>query len=212
MDWISKKELLELTGISYGQLYRWKRERLIPDSWFVKRSAVTGQETFLPRERVLERIRFIQENRDTWPLNRMQEILNPTAESRSYSPKELAAFPSSAEEIDEQRRLCGERTLSHPQAVCALLAAQTRREAHLNAEESSFLLKALNFWQEKTGLVTGAVGSLTIFRLDSGILPLLSEAEAPLHAPENAAAVALVRLGDAIPKISTALSAFHREA
>lgn len=25
-DYISKKELLELTGISYGQLYRWKRK------------------------------------------------------------------------------------------------------------------------------------------------------------------------------------------
>jgi predicted DNA-binding transcriptional regulator AlpA len=29
---ISKKEVLELTGISYGQFYRWKREGLIPES------------------------------------------------------------------------------------------------------------------------------------------------------------------------------------
>ncbi len=28
---ISKRELLELTGISYGQLYRWKRKNLIPE-------------------------------------------------------------------------------------------------------------------------------------------------------------------------------------
>ena len=28
---ISKKELLDLTGISYGQLYRWKRKGLIPE-------------------------------------------------------------------------------------------------------------------------------------------------------------------------------------
>ena len=59
--WISKKELLAKTGISYGQLYRWKREKLIPDAWFIKRAAFTGQETFFPRERVLERISFILE-------------------------------------------------------------------------------------------------------------------------------------------------------
>lgn len=211
MDWISKKELLERTGISYGQLYRWKREKLIPDSWFVKRSAVTGQETFLPRERVLERIRFIQENREKWPLNRMQEILNPSAESRSYSQKELAAFPSSSAEIETQMKIAGSVSLSHPQAVCALLASQVRREGKLCPEESRALLKTLNFWQEQAGLVAGASGTLTVFRLESGILPVLCEAEATVHAPRKAAALVYVRLGDAIPKISTALSAFHRE-
>ena len=59
MDEISKKDLLKETGISYGQLYRWKREGLIPEEWFVKRASFTGQETFFPRERVLERVRVI---------------------------------------------------------------------------------------------------------------------------------------------------------
>lgn len=45
---ISKKELLEMTGISYGQLYRWKRKQLLPEDWFIRRSAFTGQETFFP--------------------------------------------------------------------------------------------------------------------------------------------------------------------
>ena len=45
---ISKKDLLKTTGISYGQLYRWKREGLIPEEWFVKRSSPTGQETYFP--------------------------------------------------------------------------------------------------------------------------------------------------------------------
>ncbi|MFZ7625597.1 DUF4004 family protein, partial [Bacillus cereus] len=47
-DLISKKDLLELTGISYGQLYRWKRKNLIPEDWFVRKSTFTGQETFFP--------------------------------------------------------------------------------------------------------------------------------------------------------------------
>ena len=45
---ITKKELLELTGISYGALYRWKRMKLLPDEWFIHRSTFTGHETFSP--------------------------------------------------------------------------------------------------------------------------------------------------------------------
>lgn len=46
---ISKKELLDITGISYGQLYRWKRKGLIPEDWFIRRATFTGQETFFPK-------------------------------------------------------------------------------------------------------------------------------------------------------------------
>lgn len=53
---ISKKDLLDLTGISYGQLYRWKRKNVIPEEWFIKKSTFTGQETFFPKERILDRI------------------------------------------------------------------------------------------------------------------------------------------------------------
>jgi hypothetical protein len=48
---ISKKELLEITGISYGALYRWKRKNLIPEEWFIKKSTFTGQETFFPKDK-----------------------------------------------------------------------------------------------------------------------------------------------------------------
>jgi hypothetical protein len=34
---ISKKGVLDLTGISYGKLYRWKKN-LIPEDWFVRKS------------------------------------------------------------------------------------------------------------------------------------------------------------------------------
>ena len=64
---ISKKELLELTGISYGQLYRWKRKGLIPEEWFVKKAAFTGQETFLPKVEVLERVERIQGMKEDLP-------------------------------------------------------------------------------------------------------------------------------------------------
>lgn len=56
---ISKKELLERYGISYGALYRWKRKGLIPDEWFIKKATVTGQETFFPEKLVCERVELI---------------------------------------------------------------------------------------------------------------------------------------------------------
>ncbi len=56
---ISKKEILDMTGISYGQLYRWKRKELIPEEWFIKKSSYTGQETFFPREKIINRINKI---------------------------------------------------------------------------------------------------------------------------------------------------------
>ncbi|WP_288221826.1 DUF4004 family protein [uncultured Clostridium sp.] len=66
---ISKKELLELTGISYGQLYRWKRKELIPEDWFIKKSVSTGQETFFPKEKIIERVNKILELKDEASLN-----------------------------------------------------------------------------------------------------------------------------------------------
>jgi DNA-binding transcriptional MerR regulator len=59
--YISKKELLEMYGISYGALYRWKRMGLIPEDWFIRRSTPTGQETFFRRAEILPRMEQILE-------------------------------------------------------------------------------------------------------------------------------------------------------
>ncbi len=61
---ISKKELLERYGISYGALYRWKRKGLIPEEWFIKKATVTGQETFFPKDLVCARVELIQSQKD----------------------------------------------------------------------------------------------------------------------------------------------------
>lgn len=58
---ISKKELLEMYGISYGALYRWKRMGLVPEDWFIRRSTPTGQETYFRREQILPRMELIRE-------------------------------------------------------------------------------------------------------------------------------------------------------
>ena len=56
---ISKREVLERYGISYGALYRWKRLGLIPEDWFLKKSTVTGQETFFRRAQICPRVELI---------------------------------------------------------------------------------------------------------------------------------------------------------
>lgn len=81
MELISKKELLAQTGISYGQLYRWKREGLIPEEWFIKQSAFTGQETFFPREPALARVRAILELKDSHSLEELRHILLSDAQA-----------------------------------------------------------------------------------------------------------------------------------
>jgi len=71
---ISKKEILDMTGISYGQLYRWKRKDLIPEEWFIKKSSYTGQETFFPREKIINRINKILELKDDMPLDDLADM------------------------------------------------------------------------------------------------------------------------------------------
>ncbi|MBU5455902.1 DUF4004 family protein [Caproiciproducens sp. MSJ-32] len=66
---ISKKELLELMDISYGQLYRWKRKKLIPEEWFIRKSVSTGQETYFPKDKIIERIQTIIELKDELSLD-----------------------------------------------------------------------------------------------------------------------------------------------
>lgn len=86
---ISKKELLDETGISYGQLYRWKRMGLIPDNWFIKKSTFTGQETFFPKKKILNRIRAIQELRDKYTLEELAKILSPEVAERNFTMDDL---------------------------------------------------------------------------------------------------------------------------
>ena len=74
---ISKKELLELSKISYGQLYRWKRKNLIPEEWFIKKSTFTGQETFFPKEKILNRIEKIKNMKGDISLNDLSKVLSP---------------------------------------------------------------------------------------------------------------------------------------
>ena len=77
---ISKKELLEKYAISYGALYRWTRKGLIPEDWFIKKSTVTGQETFFPKVLICERVELIQNQKDELSLDELAGKFNQASQ------------------------------------------------------------------------------------------------------------------------------------
>lgn len=89
---ISKKELLHETGISYGQLYRWKREGLIPEEWFIKQSATTGQETYFKRELVIPRIQKILELKDMYQLDELKQFFKPEDSKSRFTVREAVVI------------------------------------------------------------------------------------------------------------------------
>ena len=72
---ISKKELLERYGMSYGALYRWKRKGLIPEEWFIRKATVTGQETFFPEGLITERVELILSGKNELELDELARKL-----------------------------------------------------------------------------------------------------------------------------------------
>ncbi len=90
---ISKKEVLRLTGISYGQLYRWKRMGLIPEAWFIRRSTFTGQETFFPRDKILKRIEEILRLKEEHSLEELVRILSPESAPEEVTRDDPTSLP-----------------------------------------------------------------------------------------------------------------------
>ena len=144
MNLISKKDLLSVTGISYGQLYRWKRQRLIPEEWFIKKASYTGQETFFPRESILSRIETILQMKDTYSMEQMAKMFSKgSAKGPGLTPEELAAI----EEIPPQWRDCLPRllnrnTISWDDVVATVFVAGC---AGLTEEEKKDLLSRMPY-------------------------------------------------------------------
>ncbi len=106
---ISKKDLLARYGISYGALYRWKRMGLIPEDWFLKKAAVTGQETFFPTKLICQRVELILGKKDV-SLEDLAKELNGKEEEEAvlflstvYGEKQLKVS-----EILQIRLVCGD--------------------------------------------------------------------------------------------------------
>lgn len=133
---ISKKDLLAETGISYGQLYRWKRERLIPEEWFIKQSSYTGQETFFPREQVLNRVQSILELKDRYSLEELAKILSPESSRESIGIEILADIEEINRKIlPELPELYGKEQFYFLDIVLLAALSQFAQEVGLTVEQ-----------------------------------------------------------------------------
>lgn len=133
---ISKKELLKLTGISYGQLYRWKRMGLIPEEWFIKQTTFTGQETFFPKNKILNRIRAIQELKDKYSLEELAKILSPEVSERIFTVDDLQII----EEVEKGIIPCfcnvlNKNSFSYVEVLVLIAISQCKRELGLQLKD-----------------------------------------------------------------------------
>lgn len=178
MNLISKKDLLAITGISYGQLYRWKRERLIPEEWFIKQSAYTGQETFFPREQILSRIKSILDLKDLYSLEELAKILSPETTVSTINIEDLAEV----EELDQEilrilPEAFGKDSFEFNDIALSIAIAQASKRIGLNTEQITDLLgkSTAAAFRIKTTNAT-----CTIFHTDSEYYTVFSEGPAAL--------------------------------
>ena len=173
LNLISKKDLLAMTGISYGQLYRWKREHLIPEEWFIKQSSYTGQETFFPREQVLSRVQSILELKDGHSLEEMAEIFSPGASKNRITADEVIKAGLAAEELAQVMAVTygrGEYDFFEIGLIAAM--SEACRQAGMKEDDIADLIRrsARAAAREKG---EGAV--CTLFKSDEGVYAVFTE-------------------------------------
>lgn len=177
MDLISKKELLELTGISYGQLYRWKRERLIPEEWFIKRASFTGQETFFPRSQILPRVQAILNNKDKYSLTELSKMLSPDTAPALIDSTALAQIEEIAPDLLPAILYCFQKE-SYELFDLALFAAISQAEAALGiqGDERRDVVELC----VSTAKLRQLDSVLTVFLVGGAYHALMTKADSPL--------------------------------
>jgi len=121
---ISKKDLLEITSISYGQLYRWKRKNLIPEEWFIKKAVSTGQETFFPKQKILARIDKIKNMKEDVSLNDLADVFSSSAAGLVAAEKRDLARITSGQVMDMLVEKAGDKERFTSVEVLAAYAAE----------------------------------------------------------------------------------------
>ncbi len=144
-DVISKKELLELTGISYGQLYRWKRKQLIPEEWFIRRATFTGQETFFPKAKMLARLAKIKDLKEDVSLDDLADLFSPNPLTIALTAEGLIARriagPTSLEVFAGQHGVVED--FSFMQILSLYLLETLLQAGDITLEESAMLLQTV---------------------------------------------------------------------
>ncbi|MDQ0192893.1 DUF4004 family protein [Paenibacillus wynnii] len=206
-DLISKKDLLDLTGISYGQLYRWKRKQLIPEDWFIRKSTFTGQETFFPKKLILARVHNILNLKDDLSLD---DLAGKLSDNFSFSTLTLSA------EMALERNIVSNVTMNkfgewpgvgreynfdqllHLYTVDSLLG-----NGEINLEEADLLLQTLRL---RTPRFEGKNYDLFFIRKMGVSSFILAPSPAELLFDEGVRLVTKVSLGDLIEQLKGKLT------
>jgi hypothetical protein len=143
---ISKKDLLESTGISYGQLYRWKRKQLIPEDWFIRKATFTGQETFFPKDLILSRIEKIIHMKDDISLDELAGKLSPFLYDLSLSRDEMMKRNIVSISVMDRFGITesGDGSYSFEQILYLFLVEKLLLTGEMSLEEGAVLIETLN--------------------------------------------------------------------
>ena len=194
---ISKKELLQVAGISYGQLYRWKRKGLIPEDWFQRKSTFTGQETFFPREKVLARIEKIKSMQDEdASLDEIADAVSPNLGEISMTIAEIRerglVSPEAAEVFAQGVCDCDEPLVFGE--VVSLAALDTLlKTGDVSLDEGRVVLDAL---QENYPAFEGKPADLLFVRRMGLSTAMLITSDAEVRFDKAARVVARVNLSE----------------
>ena len=179
---ISKKELLTLTGISYGSLYRWKRKQLIPDDWFIKKSTFTGPETFFPREKVLERIAKIQQMKEDLSLDDLAKTFSGVPPEVQITPQKLIEGGFTSHAVEGLQLVSQAQELDFYGALYLTICDRLLAEGYLSLPEADAVLAHL--LSEFKGFETAPV--LTVYRKMGITFSILTGATAKITVDDGA--------------------------
>ena len=207
---ISKKDLLRLTGISYGQLYRWKRKNLIPEEWFIRKSTFTGQETFFPKQRMLARIDKILGMKEERSLDELADLFSPWLESMMFQREELIQRNIvSLSVANRYFELIGEKSpLSIDDVLAMLVLEDSLASGELTADECSMLLQLLH---EHMDRVRGKEAELILLRKLGISIALLSEQVNTVQADPGSKLVKRISLLSVMEQVKIRINEWRNE-
>ncbi|HEY5548436.1 MAG TPA: YhbD family protein [Coriobacteriia bacterium] len=206
-DLISKKDLLLATGISYGQLYRWKRKGLIPEDWFVRKSAFTGQETFFPRDKMLARVERILSMKDEdVSLDDIAEAVSPAPLPDTFSREDVIARGAvSAAALDLfAERHPGTSELRFAEVLAASVADTLLRSGDAGRDEA---LAAIATLEEGWTTCEKTSCDVVLLRKMGVAMVLLVSSASELLAESGVRVVARITLPTQIEQLKTRLMA-----
>jgi DNA-binding transcriptional MerR regulator len=204
---ISKKDLLLATGISYGQLYRWKRKGLIPEDWFVRKSSFTGQETFFPRERMLARVdRILSMKEEDLSLDDIADAISPAPLPDTFGRDDMIArgvVSVGAFDLFAERHP-GVGDLRFAELLAASVADTLLTSGDAGRDE---VLAAISTLEEGWSACENTSCDLVLLRKMGVSMALLASSGSELHVETGVRLVARITLPTQIEQLKTRLKA-----